>query len=462
MRLKVSPVQETLERSWCPPRQDCLRPPPQRISKPAPQAAKSKHIIGYNPRMRSACLLAMFAVLSLAQDPEKFYSAIRDNNLAQMNALLDQKASANLADNHGITPLMYAAEIGSVDAMRVLIDHGADVNAQNDFGSTALMWSVSDPSKVRLLLDHGAQVNLTARSGRTALIIAAFTNPSAEVVRLLLAKGAKVEVMDKRHVTPMNAATFGNDTATVQLLLDAGADIETADTFIGLTPLMNAAGNRNLKAVKLLLAKGAKVNAVSKTEGLPKIQTGTVEFGGWTPLLMAAAFGPPEAVNVLLDAAGANRRAGLSRFHAVDAGRRNRPVRSPNRKHAGGSRRRSASDESRRRDSARLGLQVRRPGGGPRVGRDSEGPRQAASRLSEEVPDAPHCRLRAAFSCWNARTTSSFTRPVASPAMNSLRPSLPPQRHAPRAFRWMRKRRTNGFCKSPLPSTRSRWKERPR
>src|SRR6202044_2169905 len=51
-----------------------------------------------------------------------------------------------------------------------------------------------------------------------------------------------------------------------------------------------------------LIAKGAKVNAVSKTEGLPKIQTGTVEFGGWTPLLMASAFGPPEAVKALLDA----------------------------------------------------------------------------------------------------------------------------------------------------------------
>jgi len=239
------------------------------------------------------------------KDAEKFYSAIRENNLTQLKALLEgPTAKADVPDNHGITPLMYAAEIGSLDAMRVLIDRGADVNAQNDFGSTALMWSVSDPSKVRLLLDHGAQVNLAARSGRTALIVAGFTNPSAEVVRLLLAKGAKADVMDKRHVTPMNAATFGNDTATVRLLLDAGADIETADTFIGLTPLMNAAGNRNVEAVKLLLAKGAKVNAVSKTEGLPKIQTGTVEFGGWTPLGMAAAFGPPEAVRVLLDAGG--------------------------------------------------------------------------------------------------------------------------------------------------------------
>ena len=257
--------------------------------------------------MRKACVLAMIAVSAMAQDPEKFYAAIRDNNLTQLKALLQpnekaQKAVAGVADDRGITPLMYAAEIGSVDAMRLLIDHGADVNAQNAFGSTALMWSVSDPAKVRLLLDHGAQVNTVARSGRTALIIAAFTNPSAEVVRLLLAKGAKVGVMDTRHVTPLNAATFGNDTATVRLLLEAGADIGTPDTFIGLTPLMNAAGNRNVEAVKLLLAKGAGVNAVSKTEGLPKIQTGTVEFGGWTPLLMAAAFGPPEAVNVLLNA----------------------------------------------------------------------------------------------------------------------------------------------------------------
>jgi ankyrin repeat protein len=256
--------------------------------------------------MWKACLLASLAVAAVAQSPdgvpEKFYSAIRDNNLTQLKVLLDQKSSADAADNHEITPLMYAAEIGSLEAMRLLLDRGADVNAQNAFGSTALMWSVTDAAKVRLLLDHGAQVNTTARSGRTALIIAAFTNPSAEVVRLLLAKGAKVDIMDVRHVTPMNAATFGNDTATVRLLLEAGADIETPDTFIGLTPLMNAAGNRNVDAVKLLVAKGAKVNAVSKTEGLPKIQTGTVEFGGWTPLLMASAFGPPESVKVLLDA----------------------------------------------------------------------------------------------------------------------------------------------------------------
>src|SRR5215475_11490849 len=245
-------------------------------------------------------MASMAAGSSDSQD--KLYSAIRANDLRQTKTLLDEGVSANAEGPDGITPLMAAAETGSLDAMKMLIDRRADVNAKNTFGSTALMLSAADATKVRLLLDHGADVNVAARSGRTALIIAAFANPSAEVVRMLLAKGANVAVMDQRKVTPLNAATFGNDTTTVRLLLDASADVNTADTFIGLTPLINASGNRNLEAVKLLLAKGANVNAVSKTQDLPRIQTGIVEFGGWTPLLMAVPFGPPEIISTLMDA----------------------------------------------------------------------------------------------------------------------------------------------------------------
>ncbi len=237
-----------------------------------------------------------------ADSQDKLYSAIRANDLRQIKALLDEGVSANTEGPDGITPLMAAAETGSLDAMKMLIERRADVNARNTYGSTALMWSVADAKKVRLLLDHGADVNVVAQSGRTALIAASFTNPSAEVVRMLLGKGANVVVMDQRKVTPLNAATFGNDTGTIRLLVSASADINTADTFIGLTPLINASGNRNLEAVKLLMAKGADVNAVSKTQDLPRIQTGIVQFGGWTPLLMAVPFGPTEIVRTLVDA----------------------------------------------------------------------------------------------------------------------------------------------------------------
>jgi ankyrin repeat protein len=265
---------------------------------------------GTRMRLRIVLICAALCVACIAAGSateagdsyDKLYSAIRANDLRQMKTVLDAGVRANTEGPDGISPLMVAAEVGSLDAMKMLIERGADVNAKNTYGSTALMWSITDSRKVRLLLDHGADVNVASRSGRTALIVASFANPSAEVVATLLRKGANVNVMDQRKVTPLNAATFGNDTATIRLLLDASADINTADTFIGLTPLINASGNRNLEAVKLLLAKGANVNAVSKTEGLPRIQTGIVEFGGWTPLLMAVPFGPPEIVRTLMDA----------------------------------------------------------------------------------------------------------------------------------------------------------------
>src|SRR5438874_10656 len=138
-------------------------------------------------------LAVCFTVSSLAEEsPDKLFTAIRANDLAGIKTLLDHGVSPNAADSKQVTALMYAAEVGSLDAMKLLVAGGADVNAQNASGSTALMWSVSDAKKVRLLLEHNADANKVAKSGRTALIIAAYTSNSAEIVRMLLAKGADV------------------------------------------------------------------------------------------------------------------------------------------------------------------------------------------------------------------------------------------------------------------------------
>src|SRR5215510_2963318 len=190
-------------------------------------------------RTRIVLMCAVLCVAGIASSAgqsqngpqDRLYSAIRANDLRQIKTFLDEGLSAKAEGPDGITPLMVAAETGSLDAMKMLIDRGADVNAKNTYGSTALMWSVTDPKKVRLLLDHGADVNVAARSGRTALIIASYANPSAEVVRILLAKGANVAVMDQRKVTPRNGGTFGTDTATARFLIAPPADVITAATF---------------------------------------------------------------------------------------------------------------------------------------------------------------------------------------------------------------------------------------
>src|SRR5216117_1318610 len=115
----------------------------------------------------AAAFTAMLAALTVAQSNQgdAFYTAIRANDLPRLNALLAQGADANTRDTQGITPLMYAAWVGSTDAMTTVLDRGADPNLTNSMGSTALMMSVTELPKVQLLIARGAKVNMASTRG---------------------------------------------------------------------------------------------------------------------------------------------------------------------------------------------------------------------------------------------------------------------------------------------------------
>jgi ankyrin repeat protein len=232
------------------------------------------------------------------------YDAIRSDDLPRLKSLVTTREAAGVPGPFGNTPLMDTAIAGSAAAMAVLIDQGADVNAQNAFGTTALMMSITDAAKVRLLLDHGANVNVASKQGRTALFVAAMSAPSADIVRLLVAKGADIRAKDAFQNTTLTAAAYGNDLATMRLVLDAGVDVNAAGV-TGITPLIGASYNASLAAVRLLLAKGAKANAIAQMPILfpgdsPK--SGAVALTGVTPLLAAAASAPADLIKALLDA----------------------------------------------------------------------------------------------------------------------------------------------------------------
>src|ERR1700678_2593485 len=233
---------------------------------------------------------------------DQFYSAVRDNNLATLDTLIKGGADVNTRDRHGETQLMYAGVAGSLDAMKILLTNGASVDAQSQSGATALIWAATDLAKVRLLIDHGANVNLATKRRRTALLVAAMSDPSAEIVKLLIEKGADPKAVDFLKTTSLRAATLGNDTETIRMLVDAGVDVNAAD-LPGISPLMMAAGwNSNTRAVELLIAKGANTKAASRpVMGLPA-RNGASEFGSLTALIMAAPFGPPDMIRPLLAA----------------------------------------------------------------------------------------------------------------------------------------------------------------
>ncbi len=134
------------------------------------------------------------------------------------------RGAGSLRGPDGTTPLMVATLESDVASMTLLLDNGADPNARNDAGATALMWAVTDVAKTRLLLTHGANVNARSDDGRTALIVASGLHGAADVVALLLEKGADPSLRAP-GASPLIEATFAGDPAVFQQLVSHGADL---------------------------------------------------------------------------------------------------------------------------------------------------------------------------------------------------------------------------------------------
>jgi ankyrin repeat protein len=249
-------------------------------------------------------LVWSFGLAAQTTRSDTIYDAVRTNSLSRLRPLVATAADANVRDEEQSTPLMYAAAVGSTDAVKLLLDNGADVNAQNGTGLTALMFASTDLPKTRLLLDRGANPNLASKLGRTPLFLAAMSQRSADIVRALVGKGADLKTKDTFGNTFLMAAASGNDTDTIRIGLDAGIDVNAAPV-TGFTPLMESAAAGNVTAVRLLLGKGANVNAVSQAIGTapgPDPKSGPVNLRSYTPLLLAASSGSPGLIAMLLDA----------------------------------------------------------------------------------------------------------------------------------------------------------------
>ena len=121
---------------------------------------------------RIAFLLLAGCLVSFATDVSPFYLPIRNNDVAALKDLLHTRGP-KARDARGNSPLMYAAALGTLDVLRLLLDAGADPNAANALGATPLMWCAGDAAKVKLLLAKGAKVNVRSKLGRTPLLIAA-------------------------------------------------------------------------------------------------------------------------------------------------------------------------------------------------------------------------------------------------------------------------------------------------
>lgn len=157
---------------------------------------------------------------------------IMGGNESEIAELISKGADVNAKDNDGKTALIHATGRGRrhIETVKVLLGRGADVNAKDNNGKTALMEAIfscihdakTGKMLLEMLLDKGAKVNAKDNDGLTALIYAAM-NGHAEIVKMLLDKGADVNAKDNNGKTALMIASAEGDAETVKLLREYGA-----------------------------------------------------------------------------------------------------------------------------------------------------------------------------------------------------------------------------------------------
>ena len=195
----------------------------------------------------------------------------------------------------GDTLLTLAARSGNSEAVRLLMQEGAEVDARTKYEATPLYIACQEnrPAVVKILLDSKASVNNQADGALTPLMVACHQG-NTECVSLLCAqKGIKhiLDLPSQDHgLTPLLRAAFGGFDGCVRHLVDAGASVSVADQD-GATALTLACRNGHAKVVRLLLKAKAEPD-----------RTLSQASGGGAPLHFACKVGSAECVKLLVGA----------------------------------------------------------------------------------------------------------------------------------------------------------------
>ena len=201
-----------------------------------------------------------------------------------------------------------AAMRGDHVELRALLEHGADVNAAQGDGMTALHWAAvnADLDVARWLVYAGANVHATTRLNAITPLWLAAQSSDALLVRLLLDNKAEPDAATMAGVTPLMIASASGNPGAVSLLIEHGADPNAKENTYGQTPLIFAAAYNRPDAIAVLLEHGANVGAATRIRESPRPVASSAAndgepMGGLTALHYAVRQGSVEAVDALLD-----------------------------------------------------------------------------------------------------------------------------------------------------------------
>ena len=186
------------------------------------------------------------------------HAAAQKGDVAQIEKLAISKAALNARDGNGRTPLHVATFARQREAIRALVNAGADINLldKDRYDGVTIVSVADDEETLRVLLASGASAKLiTSRYDGTALIAAAHLGHDG-VVKQLIAAGAPLDHVNNLHWTAaIEAVVLGDGGVrhqeTLRALIKAGANLKLADRQ-GNTPLQLATARGYSEMVKML------------------------------------------------------------------------------------------------------------------------------------------------------------------------------------------------------------------
>ncbi|MGH9532307.1 MAG: ankyrin repeat domain-containing protein [Terriglobales bacterium] len=246
--------------------------PPPKASKPA-----SKAVEAHARRLSSQLLSAVYL-----------------EDLARVNALLEQGANPNLArDEDDATALIVACESASLELVTALLDAKADPSLADAAGGTALMTAayLGRQDLVDLLLARGAEINAVDSNGWTALT-AAIANQDVMTANQLLAAGADAGVRDRNNVSVLMLAAAAGVEEMLEPLLEAIA-----------WPQRRAGGSHASTRGQPMAVEDSAPSPAAAAEAAQRIKAAlrAVDLEGWTALHHAASRRQAGAVRLLVE-----------------------------------------------------------------------------------------------------------------------------------------------------------------